>query len=178
MNANPNPYASPLSDSAPDADQDDVTIDRALVRQFESELTALAGFWCIVGVCAAGIGYAISDSAASTWFDIMMHLSAGLLLTIGLACVVLGVLTGLRRMSALRAALGLTYFAILLPPVLFSIIGVAMLLLVVAQAHRVLKTAAKLERANLPLHLRADQVDLYRRGELTTPGTQSVQSNQ
>ena len=66
---------------------------------------------------------------------------------LGAAWILLGILTAIRMERAIRNALMINYVLLLFPPVWVTVLGLFVLPLAIAQAHRVLKCAEDLKNA-------------------------------
>jgi hypothetical protein len=151
----PNPYQAPLTTSPTTAiaPQGNTRLLKVL-KDFQSQIVALGGFWIIIGLVALGIaGLAIGI------FSEVKNPAAPVLLAIlivqAVTFVALGILVCLKQMWAVYACLAFTYLSLINEVLQIlrgaGIIWLVILVIVILQAHRVLRWAGELTRAGIPL---------------------------
>lgn len=136
-------------------------IDHEFIRKFRKQIHALGAVWIGLAVLGAALMSAL-PSLTQTKF-VLSPLIVGVF---GLyaAWVVLGVLSCLKRMGAVKVALGLSYVAVALQlwaffqtagtsqspnPLPLIILGA-----IILQAHRVIGWAGQMQQAGIPLTFR------------------------
>ena len=150
-----NPFESP-STSASIQPQLVTQLSHAeIVQKFRQQIHALGAFWIIIGTLALGLAVAavaMSNgnrvSSQETWL-------LGVVATCGLAWVVLGALSCMKKMWAVYAGLGLSYLSVIMQVFTLNVCGIIIGILVILQAHRVIGWASKLNDAGVPLTTKA-----------------------
>lgn len=128
----------------------------AAKRRLDQQCGALAGFWVLFGLFLIWVGefgrQNLPTQIPNDWnslFEASIVVSCLLMGAVGIAWVVLGILTAFRIEQAIRIALATTYALLLLPAVWITIFGLLILPIAIAQAHRVLSSLEDLRNAKL-----------------------------
>lgn len=129
----------------------------AIRRRLNEQCGALAGFWCLIGLFLIWVGaffgmQNLPSRLPTDWnsvFEASLNISGFAMGGIGIAWVVLGLLTAFRIEQAIRIALATTYALLLFPAVWITVFGLLLLPLGIAQAHRVLGCLEDLRNAQL-----------------------------
>jgi hypothetical protein len=142
-----NPYQAPLPDAmtAPATTDANLRLFKML-KDFRAQILALGAFWIFIGVVNLGIGVA-APSFVGDRNDDVVPIVAVILGCVGLAWIVLGGLVCAKQMWAVYVALVLSYLTLL-----------ALLVVVILQAHRVLGWAKELTRLGIPLNMKPENL--------------------
>jgi hypothetical protein len=157
-----NPYQSPQAPGP--AISGEVEADERLLkmlRDFRSQIVALGAFWIIIGVIAAGLGVLAGGAVADSDRTLGTVLLA-ILVGFGMLWITLGALVCLKQMWALYVALALSYLSLVSSVLRLQVCSIVLLIVVIVQAHRVLRWAKELTAARIPLTSRP--ADLLRTG--------------
>ena len=148
-----NPYAPSAIEAAPPPTAKTQEELALLRRQLNEQCIALAGFWFFIGI---GLIFAgefgrqnLPTRFPTNWsqvFETSLTVSCFLMGGVGIAWIVLGVLTAFRVERAVRIGLISTYALLLFPAIWITIFGLFVLPLVIAQAHRVLTCLEALQQ--------------------------------
>lgn len=149
---NPNPYQSPATETGVALLAPQGEVDLVMLKNFRKQIHSLGAVWLLIGGLIIAIG---------VW--ILVESGEGMLLatpffTGGLLWVAVGAFTLLKHVWAVYVGLVLSYLALA-----GSVLGLApcqviLLLLVVIQAHRVLRWAKKLWSCGVPLTATVEQL--------------------
>jgi hypothetical protein len=122
---------------------------------FRDQALALGATWVLLGGLLGGVGW------AATWarqdFPLGLNLPTVLIgmTALGLAWLVVGVLTCFKQVGAVYVGLVLSYLALLTQVLTLNVCTSVLLILVVLQAHRVIRWGNQMRAAGLPLNARA-----------------------
>jgi hypothetical protein len=147
-----NPYQSPLAVSSPESDSEFGAEKRGLHRKFRQQIHALGGVWIIIGSL-----FCLALRPTHTGTDSLWVLGA-----IGVVWLLLGVFACLKQMWAVYVGLVLSYILLVGDLILISVIrwviligvigiGLAILAVLILQAHRVIRWAKTLREAGIEL---------------------------
>ena len=156
MSQEQNPYQSPVADSEQTERQAGKAYpDPAIIVKFREQIHALGAFWIIIGGIASGLVAMVflgsADFLTSDPDNIVFLIVAGVSGFMGLAWVVLGVLTCLKQMWAVYTGLVLSYLSAALQLLNLNLCAIAILVIVILQAHRVIGWARKMQAMGTPL---------------------------
>lgn len=126
-------------------------VDAAVIKTFRDQVVALGVVWIIFGVLAAGLVLLIRGNPDLA--SMLGGAQTGLLILIavmGIVWFVLGVLTCLKQMVAVYVGLALSYLSLVGQVLNFNVIAAVILVLIILQAHRVIRLAKQLRPADVP----------------------------
>lgn len=149
-----NPYEAPSTDAEDIRPQlGNPPPDFELVQKFRQQIHALGAFWIIIGLLAVGIVTAglMMGNGIMRPNSQRPLIAFGVVATLGIAWIALGILTCLKKMWAVYVGLGLSYLSAVLQLLSLNVCGVVILILVILQAHRVIGWATKLKTAGVSL---------------------------
>jgi hypothetical protein len=161
----PNPYQAPKDFPVSAGDPVRSTIDPELVKKFRQQIHALGGLWIIIG--SAALAWAVFGFGARgrLWGDPDPDFFSGevlvLLVTIavtGSVYLSVGVAACLKHMWAVYAGLVLGYVSLLAQLAKFNVCGIFIIILVIVQAHRVIRWTRQMHAAGVPLTARPDTI--------------------
>lgn len=143
------------------------------VRQFREQIHALGGLWVFFGLIVLGLTIAVLAVGANVGvFGPDDQFYVILLAAIGLSWLTTGVLAFLKEMWGVYLGLGMTYLSLVVQVVQLKdmregaicgkVIAFAILIAVIAQAHRVIGWANKMRAAGLPLNTKPADLDAAR----------------
>jgi hypothetical protein len=142
----PNPYAPPRTSAEAGVHVVPVPVDRVMVKKFRDQILALGVLWIIGGTLAAGIG--VFGLARPSDAPVPLAVVA----VLGLAWIVIGVLTCLKHLWAVYVGLVLSYLSLVGQLVTLNLnLGLVVVILVILQAHRVSGWAKRMRAAGVPL---------------------------
>jgi hypothetical protein len=150
-----NPYAPPVAGGQDAGAMSLSAPDRALVTKFRQQIHALGAFWIFIGglaIVLAAIGLAGNRGFVNQ--DRLQSLVLAVVGVIGMGWCLLGVLTCLKHLWAIYVGLALSYLSIPVQLLSLNLCGVAVLIVVVLQAHRVIGWANRMQSAGIPLTVR------------------------
>jgi len=144
-------------------DDDDVPsvanteINRQLITNFRQQIHALGAFWILIGALSLLVSVvALNNQAARGVVGgggfVVIRLDVGVAVVVaalGVAWIAIGILACLKNVVAVYVGLALSYLSLLANLVQINVIGMLILALVIAQAHRVLSWANKMRRAGV-----------------------------
>ena len=148
-----NPYQAPLADIELPVDLP--RPDTQTVSQFRSQIHALGAFWIFVGALAIWFGVMLLTSRGEMFFGLTHTFFGAINICLGTLWLGLGILTIRKKMWAVYAALILSYVAIAPGLLSLNICGLGVLLVVIFQAHRVIRWAKQMHANGIPLTARA-----------------------
>jgi hypothetical protein len=153
-----NPYQAPAA--AAFAVEPEGHPYRKVLKDFRSQIVALGALWLIVGGLAAVIGVDLNGSVSNeaTLGPFGIAGLARLLVVTGILSMVLGVCACLKQLWAVYVGLALSYLSVVGNLITFNICCLAVLPIVIIQAHRVIGFARQLNRAGIPLTTRPEQL--------------------
>ena len=135
-----NPFQAPTP-FEPDSELVDSALNAAEEKKFNQQIVALGGFWIIIGLAAAGFACVTAFSSGR-----QLPISTIVLLVIGVLGLVwigIGVLTCMKKIPAVWVGLILSYVSIVGQLIWMNLCGLVILVLVIAQAHRVISWSKK-----------------------------------
>jgi hypothetical protein len=151
-----NPYAAPETEATPVSEVKTKLELEFIRRRYGIEAAGLAGFWFFFGIILIGLGSLGYQSLPSvvprSWSSIVddsISISFFCMGFVGVLWVIIGILTAFRIERAIEIGLYTTYGMFIFPAIWLTVIGLLMLPLVIAQAHRVLKSGEDLRNAKL-----------------------------
>ena len=146
------PSDDPYDPMPADDDFEEPEVDRKMIRQFREQTRSLGLVWIIFG----GLNLAIAALAFTGNAQIrklaggqeVVFVFAGVFGSIWIIC---GILSLVKILPAIFVGLGLTYIAIALNVITLNICGIVIDIVIILQAHRVIRWASKMRQAGVPL---------------------------
>jgi hypothetical protein len=149
-----NPYQTPTEcPTLSDAERSQAWI-KDKIAGFRQQIHALAAVWMFIGFVWFGLGW--TNLALELSSSIIGSIVCSLIAMLGLLLFAAGILAGLKSIIGVKVGLGFSYVsmvgsAALLPMSLGVILPMVFILLVILQAHRVLRWSKELMAAGIPL---------------------------
>lgn len=151
-----NPYRPPATRQVGADVPIPAEIDAEMLKKFREQVLALGVLWIIIGTAVALLaGLALAGNqmfAGALGGDIQVLLVV--VATMGLAWIVLGVLTCLKQIRAVYVGLVLSYLSLIGNLLNLNLCGIVVVIVVILQAHRVIGWAHRLQAAGVPLTAR------------------------
>lgn len=160
-----NPYASPAVPAGvpPVLAGGQVVANRELLKRFRQQILALGVLWIIFGVLTLVIGCLLLASnqqlfarAGISPDDAM--LTGGVLLLISVVWLITGIGSCVKQIWAVYVGLVLSYLGLVNSVLSLNICSGIIALLIIIQAHRVLKFAKQLRQLGIPLTTRPEAI--------------------
>ena len=154
MTTNPfsdNPYQSPAF-SAETASSAISAEDRGILRKFQQQMLALGVLWILLGlfVLAVGIFLLVARPQLAEEFAVS-PLVIGIMLVSGTLHFGIGVLTCCKQIVAVYVGLVLGYLSVISNLINLNLCALAILAVILIQAHRVIGWARHLKRQGIAL---------------------------
>jgi hypothetical protein len=153
----PNPYQAPASDLDQPAAVDASAVRPGLIKMFRDQAVALGAVWVLLGgVLAAGGGLVSWRAGRDVRLGVGLDMPTFVvgMAVLGLTWLVLGVLTCLKQVGAVYVGLVLSYLALLTQVLTLNFCGSILLILVILQAHRVIRWGNQMRAAGIPMNAR------------------------
>lgn len=125
-------------------------IDADLVKRFRREVHGLGGFWVFISVACAIVVIVLIVRGVGGGAAIQGP-ALGVIVALVFLWGVIGVGTCMKKMWALYTGLAVSYVSLIGNLIALNLCGIAVLALVIVQAHRALGWAKKMEAAGIPL---------------------------
>jgi hypothetical protein len=119
------------------------------LQNFHKQIIALGAFWIFIGLMTLLVAAAAAFADAAWTPDVGAAAAAGVIGIMGLAWIGLGICVCLKQMWAVRVALVLSYLSMLASLITLQLCAAVILVVVILQAHRVLKWAKQLAAAGV-----------------------------
>jgi hypothetical protein len=146
-----NPYRAPEANLGTPGESGPSEVDRAMVKKFRAQIVALGAFWILMGVgeiaasvLALGEGRNLAATLPPGARTLLIAASV-----LGGAWGALGVLTIFRKTCAVYTGLALSYLLLLAQTLTLNLCTLAILVLVILQAHRVIGMSRRLRAAGM-----------------------------
>lgn len=153
MTTNPfgdNPYQSPAF-TAEVASGGISAEDRGILRKFRQQMLALGVLWILLGLFAIGLGVYVLSTIAPFMSESARYVLIGITLVSGTLHLLIGVLTCCRQIAAVYVGLVLGYLSLVGNLLNLNLCALAILAVVLIQAHRVIGWARHLKRQGIAL---------------------------
>jgi hypothetical protein len=144
-----NPYQAPEASLGTPGVSGPSEIDRALMEKFGDQILALGFFWILMG---AGLSFLVLEGNRNLggMFAPDARTLQVIVGIVGGTWIALGVLTIFRKTWAVYTGLALSYLLLLAQTLTLSLCTIAILVLVILQAHRVIGWSRRLRAAGVP----------------------------
>lgn len=156
-----NPYRPPayVDESTPTGSPH--AVDRDTVMKFRQQIHALGAFWIIIGFAAIALATVASSLLREGPRVIDMSpdrtIIIAVILSTGIAWIVVGVLSCLKQLWAVYVGLVLSYVSLTGNLLNLNFCGLIIVIVVILQAHRVIAWAKRMQRYGAPLTLKPEQ---------------------
>jgi len=153
MTTNPfgdNPYQSPAF-AAETASSAISAEDRGILRKFQQQMLALGVLWILLGLFAIGLGVFLLFPTSPSLSESARSVLIGIMLISGTLHLLIGVLTCCKQIIAVYVGLVLGYISLVGNLLNLNLCALAILAVILVQAHRVIGWARHLKRQGIAL---------------------------
>jgi hypothetical protein len=151
----PNPYESPQFAAMPQLSPTSTVRLVKKLRDFRTQIVALGAAWIVLAAIGLAAGAFLFASRGGGEIDEEgLWVVAAIVLSMGLIWLVLGIWTCAKQMWSVYTGLVLCYVSAAGNLFSFNLCAIAILVVLIVQAHRVIGLASELKRAGILLNTR------------------------